>query len=109
MAPPEESILRGPARSFCSAYWRKRMYFRRTSRAELPATPAAEPDVKVRLELLRETYKEVLDAVKHQDDKIGRLLTGLAFLTAATLAVAGLGGAEFVTRTFDVGVVAVPL
>lgn len=85
------------------------MYFRRTSRAELPATPAAEPDVKVRLELLRETYKEVLDAVKHQDDKIGRLLTGLAFLTAATLAVAGLGGAEFVTRTFDVGVVAVPL
>lgn len=56
-----------------------------------------------KLELLEKGYDEVLDAVKHQDDKIGRLLTGLSFLTAATLAVAGLGGAQYVTRRFDVG------
>lgn len=56
-----------------------------------------------KLELLEKGYDEVLDAVKHQDDKIGRLLTGLSFLTAATLAVAGLGGAQYVTRRFAVG------
>lgn len=55
-----------------------------------------------RLNVLSKGYDEVLDAVKHQDDKIGRLLTGLSFLTAATLAVAGLGGARYVTRRFDV-------
>lgn len=55
-----------------------------------------------RIELLQESYSEVLDAVKHQDDKIGRLLTGLSFLTAATLAVAGLGSAQYVTRRFRV-------
>ena len=44
----------------------------------------------------------MLDATKHQDDKIGRLLTSVAFLTAATLALAGLSSATFVTREFSV-------
>ena len=34
---------------------------------------------------LRFAYAEVLDATKHQDAKIGRLLTAIAFLTAAAL------------------------
>lgn len=63
----------------------------------------------VQLELLRETYREVLDAVKHQDDKIGRLLAGLAFLTAATLAVGGLGSAAYLTRNFDIPPFKTPL
>jgi hypothetical protein len=61
-----------------------------------------EQERRRRLELLRDSYDEVLDAVKHQDDKIGRLLTGLSFLTAATLAVAGLGSAQYVTRRFAI-------
>lgn len=39
------------------------------------------------LEAAKATYAEVLDATKHQDDKIGRILTGIAFLTAAAVAV----------------------
>lgn len=31
------------------------------------------------------SYREVLDATKHQDDKVGRFLTAIAFLTAATI------------------------
>ena len=49
------------------------------------------------------------DATKHQDDKIGQLLTSIAFLTAATLALAALESASFVTRTFDVGPINLPL
>lgn len=67
------------------------------------AQEAADSGQRRKLELLEKGYDEVLDAVKHQDDKIGRLLTGLSFLTAATLAVAGLGTAKFVTRRFTVG------
>lgn len=33
------------------------------------------------------TYREVLDATKHQDDKVGRFLTAISFLTAGTVAV----------------------
>lgn len=44
-----------------------------------------------RYELLQQSYKEVLDATKHQDDKVGRQLTALAFLTAATLVFASKG------------------
>ena len=37
------------------------------------------------LELLKFAYAEVLDATKHQDDKVGRLLGAVAFLTGAAL------------------------
>ncbi|MEA2716464.1 MAG: hypothetical protein QOI99_781 [Actinomycetota bacterium] len=39
-----------------------------------------------RRQLARETYLEVLDATKHQDDKIGRFLAGIAFLTSGAIA-----------------------
>jgi hypothetical protein len=51
-------------------------------------------------ELLLTSYKEVLDAVKHQDDKIGRLFAGIAFLTAASLAMANLGSAKYLAQKY---------
>jgi uncharacterized integral membrane protein len=51
--------------------------------------------------LLFETYQEVLDATKHQDDKIGRLLTVVAFLTAAVLALANLATGTHLLRVFN--------
>jgi hypothetical protein len=42
------------------------------------------PDLD-RADLARKSYEEVLDATKHQDDKIGRFLTVIAFLTAAAV------------------------
>ncbi|QHT54679.1 hypothetical protein GXP71_00215 [Cellulomonas sp. H30R-01] len=71
--------------------------------------PPVAADLRFRLDLLRESYGEVLDAVKHQDDKIGRLLTGLSFLTAATLSLAALGGANYVTRQFHIAPFTTPL
>jgi hypothetical protein len=41
-------------------------------------------------ELARQSYLEVLDATKHQDDKIGRLFSGVAFLIAGATASLGL-------------------
>jgi hypothetical protein len=55
------------------------------------------------LPLLEDSYKEVLDATKHQDDKIGRLFTGIAFLTAAALALANLGSARFLMQSYALG------
>lgn len=52
--------------------------------------PAADPEDE-RFELLQFSYQEVLDATKHQDDKINRLLTTVAFITAAALALTTLG------------------
>jgi hypothetical protein len=52
--------------------------------------------------LLEGSYAEVLDATKHQDDKIGRLLTTVAFLTAASLAFAGLSQGQWITQRFSV-------
>lgn len=49
---------------------------------------------------LQEAYKEVLDATKHQDDKIGRIFTGVSFLTAAALAIANLKSAELLFRKY---------
>src|SRR5581483_11664436 len=37
------------------------------------------------------SYREVIDATKHQDDKIGRFLTAIAFITAAATAYAVQG------------------
>lgn len=38
------------------------------------------------VELARQTYQEVLDAIKHQDDKINRFLVAIAFLTTGGVA-----------------------
>jgi hypothetical protein len=56
--------------------------------------------VDARLELLRGSYDEVLDATKHQDDKIGRLFTGVSFLTAAALATANLGDPRYLSQKY---------
>ncbi|MDG5807491.1 hypothetical protein P9869_33470 [Streptomyces ossamyceticus] len=62
-----------------------------------------------KMDLLERTFDEVLDATKHLDDKIGRLLTSVAFLTAATLALAALGAAKYLEFDFDVRPVRLPL
>lgn len=66
-------------------------------------------EIDGKLDLARFSYTEVLDATKHQDDKIGRMFMSVAFLTAATLALAGLASAEFITRTFHVAPFELPL
>jgi hypothetical protein len=40
-----------------------------------------------KLKLLQDSYKEVLDATKHQDDKIGRFLTAVSFLIGGSIAL----------------------
>lgn len=54
-------------------------------------------------DLLKFTYDEVLDATKHQDEKIGRFLTAIAFLTATSFAMAGLSQGRFIFQTFKLG------
>lgn len=61
---------------------------------------AADKELDKRFELLQFSYREVLDATKHQDDKINRLLTTVAFLTAASLALAGLLSGNAVTAVY---------
>ena len=50
-------------------------------------TPPATTDASIgrRLDHLRVAYQETLDATKHQDDKIGRFMAGIAFLIAGAL------------------------
>jgi hypothetical protein len=50
--------------------------------------------------LLMFTYQELLDATKHQDDKINRLLTAIAFLTASALALGNLDAAAGIQTRF---------
>lgn len=45
------------------------------------------PDPEKLLALAKAGFDQVLDATKHQDDKIGRFLTALAFLTTGALAL----------------------
>ncbi|MEW1584926.1 hypothetical protein AB0283_05695 [Micromonospora vinacea] len=70
--------------------------------SEQPAVRDADftEDEAEKLKLIEFSYKEVLDATKHQDDKIGRMLTSVSFLTAASLALAALGSTTFLTRDF---------
>ena len=82
---------------------RKRSVLVRLHRPEKPA----EADLK--LGMITSSYAEVLDATKHQDDKIGQLLTSIAFLTAATLAMAALESGNFITRSFEVEPYKLPL
>jgi len=60
-------------------------------------------EYEAKTKLIRFTYEEVLDATKHQDDKIGRFLTAIAFLTATAFALANLGQGEFLFRRFNYG------
>ncbi|MFI2507369.1 hypothetical protein [Streptomyces sp. NPDC018972] len=70
----------------------------------------ADPQTPLtKISLLQESLTQALDATKHQDDKIGRFLTGIAFLTAATLALASLNSAEFTARDFEVPPYQIPL
>ncbi|WP_106281514.1 hypothetical protein [Geodermatophilus tzadiensis] len=63
-----------------------------------------------RFELLSFTYNEVLAATKHQDEKINKLLTAIAFLVAGALALANLADARFAMRLFELsGSASVPL
>lgn len=66
-----------------------------------------ESDAKERFELAKLTYDEVLDATKHQDDKVGRFLTAIAFLTAAAIAFGTRGDVLQVRYDLD-GSVPVP-
>ncbi|MFC7358891.1 hypothetical protein [Nocardioides astragali] len=52
-----------------------------------------------KLELAKQTYTEVLDATKHQDDKVGRYLAALAFLTTGAIALLFRGG--ILSRQFE--------
>lgn len=58
-------------------------------RPELPAQieDLDEDLLPVFLEEAIRAYQEVLDATKHQDDKIGRFLTAIAFLASGTIAL----------------------
>lgn len=66
-------------------------------------------DLDRKQSMLEFTYKEVLDATKHQDDKIGRLLTVIAFLTAGVLGLANLAGGRRIDAIFLLGQVRLPL
>ena len=48
--------------------------------------PSASLDVREREALAEKSYREVLDATKHQDDKIGRFLTAIAFMFTGAIA-----------------------
>jgi hypothetical protein len=62
--------------------------------------PAIDEEPQRYIELAERAYKEVLDATKHQDDKVGRFLTAIAFLTTGSIALLATG--EGLRRTFDV-------
>jgi hypothetical protein len=64
--------------------------------------PKDPTEIDKKSELLKGTFDEVLDATKHQDDKVGRLLTTVAFLTAASLGFAGLSQGEWIAQSFSV-------
>ena len=74
-----------------------------------PAEDKSPSETQKRLKLISASYAEVLDATKHQDDKIGQLLTGVAFLTAATLALAALEPISIVSRRFAAEPFSLPL
>ena len=74
---------------------------RLTDDPDAAPAPAVPDELDERFELLKFSYQEVLDATKHQDDKINRLLTTVAFITAAALALTTLGhDSAPITATF---------
>lgn len=50
-----------------------------------------DPDLRDKIDLLRASYKEVLEATEHQDEKIGRFLTAVAFLIIAAITLGSRG------------------
>jgi hypothetical protein len=80
-----------------------------TGTADWSRQDFSDDNLDAKLKLIEFSYGEVLDATKHQDDKIGRMFMSVAFLTAATLALAGLASASFITRTFHVTPYELPL
>jgi hypothetical protein len=56
---------------------------------------------EARLDLAKKSYDEVLDATKHQDDKIGRFLTAIAFLFTGAIAFGARS--EIVGVRVDIG------
>jgi hypothetical protein len=58
---------------------------RARTKSTAPTVPVA-PEASTMYDIAKLSYDEVLDATKHQDDKIGRFLTAIAFLTGATIA-----------------------
>lgn len=59
-------------------------------------------------ELLKTSYGEVLDATKHQDEKIGRILAAVSFLAAAAIALVNANGIGLF-RQFTLGGHRLPL
>jgi hypothetical protein len=91
--------------------WLRALLHRLTAEPDAPPAPAVLDPLDERFELLQFSYQEVLDATKHQDDKINRLLTTVAFITAAALALTTLGhDSAPITATFLVdGRLSLPL
>jgi hypothetical protein len=82
---------------------------------EDPAPPAVTPKPRAeqpdevpgeRLADVRVAYQEVLDATKHQDDKIGRFMAGIAFLIAGALVFTN---STVLQATYLVGDTSLPL
>lgn len=61
-----------------------------------PPNDAPKVESLTLLNLLDKSYKEVLDATKHQDDKVGRFLTAFAFFSGGAIA---LLNQDFVKKT----------
>jgi hypothetical protein len=62
-----------------------------------------------KIELAKAAYVEVLDATKHQDDKVGRFLTAIAFLTTGAIALVARDNGLRRSFSFDNGNVQYPL
>lgn len=75
----------------------------------LPTDGASTQPEKEKLEILVETHTRVLNAFTTQEERIGRLLTGVSFLTAAVLALAALSSAIYVVKRFEMTPYKVPL
>lgn len=66
----------------------------------LPPAPAGPTEWEKRKGIFEKSYSEVLAALKHQDDKLGRALAAQAFLTAAGITIFTQLGVKS-TLTFD--------
>lgn len=69
-------------------------------KSDYSLTVSQGEDIQSKVSSLRFSYHEVIDATKHQDDKIGRFLTAIAFLSASSFAMANLGNSQFLTAVF---------
>lgn len=65
------------------------------------AAHRATTNSALKLRLIKESFSEVLDATKHQDEKIGRFLTAIAFLTTGGITLLFRG--DLIAARFEVG------